>query len=211
MAKRSIRMSKQLKAEYREKSEQHYMAQQAKGSTGSEADLCERIIADMLNKDGITTTGGMFKQGFNRADVRVKDSEGNWVNVEVKHGGGAIAYAFLCGKEKFDSRDRDDCLIGADWVVYHLQADHNRARTKMVLEYRVSTREDFLDMLEEYCHGPRSAGFQTATKFSKDGVQINIQSAYIKQFWAGLQDDPRAMILWDFCTDILGRDPRWDW
>lgn len=216
MAIRSTYMNRQLKAEMKVKTDLHY-AQQGighdgkQGSTGWKQVLCERNVRDMVLAKGIKTTASMFKRGVNKDDILTQDRQGNWLHLEVKHGAGALAYACTLGIEKFTSRDRDLCLQGVDWVIYRLEADPELKRTRMATEYRVCSREDFLDILEEYCHGPKAAGFMTATKFAKDGQQINIQSQYVKQFWAGLQNDDRTMCLWDFCTDILGRDPRWDW
>jgi len=207
----SKKMKRAEKLDMVEQVKQHYAHAQEQGSTGSPMQVCEGIIRDMLNARGIQYATDMYARGYKQDDARVKDADGQWLNVEIKHGGGAIAYAERCGIAKFTSRDRDLCLQGVDYVVYCLTANPDAKRTKMATEYRVSTREDFLDMLEEYCHGPKAMGFQTATKFSKEGRQINIQTTYLKSFWEGLQDDPRAMVLWDFCTDVLGRDPRWDW
>jgi hypothetical protein len=165
----------------------------------------------MVLVKGIKTTGSMYKRGVNKDDILTQDRNGNWLHLEVKHGAGAIAYACTLGIERFDSRDRDLCMQGVDYVIYRLEADPDMKRTKMALEYVVCSRTDFLDMLEEYCHGPRAMGFQTATKFAKDGQQINIQSQYVKKFWDAMRKDDRVMCLWDFCTGVLGRDPRWDW
>lgn len=207
----SKKMNRAEKLDMVEQVKLYYAHTQAKGSTGSPMQVCESVIRDMLNARGIQYATDMYSRGLDKDDVHVKGADGQWLNVEIKHGAGALAYAERCGIEKFTSRDRDLCLQGVDYVIYCLTANPDARRTRMATEYRVSTREDFLDMLEEYCHGPKAAGFWTATKFSKEGKQINIQTTYVKSFWAGLQNDDRAMCLWDFCTDVLGRDPRWDW
>lgn len=216
MAIRSTYMNRQRKAELKVETDRHY-AQQGmehdgkQGSTGWKQVLCERNVRDMVLAKGITTSGSMYKRGVNKDDILVQDKDGNWIHIEVKHGAGALAYACTLGIKEFTSRERDMCLQDVDWVIYRLEADPELRRTKMALEYRVCTREDFLDMLEEYCHGPKAAGFQTATKLSRENKQINIQSQYVKKFWEGLQDDPRAMTLWDWSFEVLGRDLRWDW
>lgn len=180
-------------------------------STGADAKENEVIIRDMVNAEGITRSGDLRARGTNREDCRVKDKDGNWLRVEIKHGGGSIAYADVENGEFFETRDRDLCLVGQDWVIYCIDAKTKR-RGAIAFTYRVSTRDDFLDMLEEYCHGPRTAGFQTATKFNNTSqTAINIQSKYLKQFWDGLQNDRRSMSLKTWCWRVLGRSPRWDW
>lgn len=181
------------------------------GSTAAAHKAADVVLRDMVNAEGVTYSGDFRCREAGREDARVKLADGTWANLEFKHGGGALAYADVCGMTEFTERTRDLLLQNADWVVYNIKPTEGFKRTTMALEYRVSTKEDFLDMLEEYCHGPRAKGIFTATKFSKEGTQINIQSKYLKEFWEGLQDDPRTMCLWDFCTDYLGRDPRWDW
>lgn len=201
-------MKKVEKLEKVAQARDHYAAQAAKGSTGSDMSLCETIVRDMLQARG---TGDLYARKLGQADVRVRTAEGECLTVEVKHGAGAIAYAEINGQAVFTTRSPELCLKGVDYVVYARYARPDARRTEMAMDYMVSTREDFLDMLVEYCHGPRGAGFETATKFSKEGKQINIQSAYVDRLWEGMQDDDRAMCLWDFCTEVLGRDPRWDW
>ena len=182
----------------------------SKASTGVDAKRAERDLRDMLNVDGITYSGDLRARGANRDDIFTRDRHGNKLTIEVKHGGGSIAYACTLDMECFDERDRDLCLVGVDYVVYRVKADLTN-RFKMARGYMVATRDDFLDMLEEYCHGKRGGSWETATKFNNSTkTAINIQSMYIEQFWTGMQSDPRAMCLWDFCTNILGRDPRWE-
>ena len=82
----------------------------------------------------------------------------------------------------------------------------------MADRYIVATREDFLDMLEEYCHGSRRSGWETATKFNNTSrTAINIQSQYVDEFYEGLESElgGRTMSAYEFCVNILGREPRW--
>ena len=214
--KKSIRITKANKADLWALSDARFAYEKVhinegktRPSTGADCKARERDIRDMLNVDGITYSGDLRARGANRDDIFTRDRHGNKIVIEVKHGGGALAYACNYDFEIFETRTPDLCLQGVDYVVYNVTASLTK-RTKMALEYRVSTRADFLDMLEEYCHGKRSGGFETATKFSKGGAQINIQSQYLTQFWDGLRNDSRSMCLWDFCTKVLGRDPRWE-
>ena len=207
--KKSVRITNSNRSALWADSDARFEAEKLKKSTGADCKARERDIRDMLNVEGITYSGDLRARGANRDDICTRDRYGNKLTIEVKHGGGALAYACNYDFETFETRDRDLYLVGADYVIYNITATTTR-RTLMALDYRVSTRDDFLDMLEEYCHGPKAQGFETATKLSKGGAQINIQSKYLDKFWNGLKDDPRAMCLWDFCTTILGRDPRWE-
>lgn len=180
-------------------------------STGADHKEQEVIIRDMINAEGITRSGDMRCRGINRDDCRVKDAEGNWLHVEIKHGGGSLAYADKLDMEVIEELDRDLCLLGQDWVIYCNVATI-KSRAEIAFTYRVARRDDFLDMLEEYCHGPKSKGWTTAVKFNNGThTAINIQSKYVPQFWDGLEEDPRTMSLRDWCWEVLGRSPRWDW
>lgn len=215
---KSVRLTKTSKAEaveaFKARIEQERTTikpKKTRPSTGADSKEQEVIIRDMINAEGITRSGDMRCRGINQDDCRVKDKLGNWIHVEIKHGGGSIAYADKLGMEVFEDRDRDLCLVGQDWVIYCVDASI-KSRARIAFTYRVARRDDFLDMLEEYCHGPKAAGWETAVKFNNAShTAINIQSRYIKQFWAGLQDDPRSMSLKTWCWRILGRSPRWDW
>lgn len=198
--------------------EQHYAqtaiprAGKSKGSTGWEDNTMEGVIRDMTLAKGVTTTDGLYVRTFKQEDLKVKLKDGTWAVIEIKHGGGSIAYAERADLPEFPSTDRSYCLQGVDWVIYRYRADVTLRRTQVALEYRVARKEDFLDMLEEYAHGPRSGGWNTAVKFNnKTHTAINIQSPYVKNFWEGLKDDPRTMTLWDWSYEVLGRDLRWDW
>lgn len=181
------------------------------GSTGWKADIAEAIIRDMVNAKGVTTVGDLYVRKQDKDDLKVKLKDGSYAIIEIKHGGGSLAYADK-NQPEFPSTDRSYCLQGVDWVIYRHKAEPEMRRTKMALEYRVATTEDFLDMLEEYCHGPKSGGWNTAVKFNNPThTAINIQSQYVERFWEGLQDDDRAMTLWDWSYEVLGRDLRWDW
>lgn len=182
------------------------------GSKGWKDNIMEGVIRDMTNARGITTVEDLYVRKAKEHDLKVQLKDGSYAILEVKHGGGSLAYAVNASLPQFPSTDRSYCLKGVDWVVYHVEADPTKKRTAVALEYRVAKTEDFLDMLEEYCHGPKAQGWSTAVKFNNAShTAINIQWTYVKQFWAGLQDDERSMCLWDFCTDVLGRDPRWEW
>jgi hypothetical protein len=207
--RKSVRITNSNREELWNACDQRIAAEKAKRSTGADQKAREIDIRDMLNAEGISYSGDLRARSTNRSDLRVKDAEGMWIDIEVKHGAGAIAYADE--GEVFTNADRirENCLKGVDWVVYCLTADLTD-RHDIAKQYRVSTREDFLDILEEYCHGPKAIGFMTSTKLSKEDTQINIQSMYVKQFWDGLKSDDRAMSLWTFCYTVLGRKPRWN-
>lgn len=184
----------------------------SKGSTGWKQDIMEGIIRDMTNAKGVTTVDDLYVRKAGKDDLKVKLKDGSYATIEIKHGGGSIAYAVNASLPSFPTTDRSYCLQGVDWVIYHIEADPTMRRTKVALEYRVAKAEDFLDMLEEYCHGPKSYGWSTAVKFNNAShTAINIQWTYVKNFWDGLKDDPRAMTLWDWSYEVLGRDLRWDW
>lgn len=183
-----------------------------RNSTGVGAKDKEIILRDMLNKEGITWSGDLRARACNRDDITTTDAQGNEYHLEVKHGGGTLAYASKYGLECFESRDRDLCLIGEDYVIYHKKADEvSNDRHEIADEYLVASREDFLDMLEEYCHGKRKGGWETAVKFGNaDHDTINIQSQYVEEFYDGLLCElgARTMSLYEFCVTILGREPR---
>lgn len=177
-------------------------------STGADDKRAERDIRDMLLLEGIAWSRDLRARSINRDDIKTRDADGNQVVIEVKHGGGALAYASQYDLESFDTRDRDLCLQGVDYVAYCLTADITD-RAAIACTYRVARREDFLDMLEEYCHGKRKGGWDTATKFNNaTHTAIQIQSMYKKEFWNGMRRDPRTMTLMDFCLTVLGRKPR---
>ena len=207
----SDKMTKAKKAEMVAFILSYYAKLFAAHSTGADQQLCEVIIRDMLDALGIQYLNDMFHRGYKEQDVHVRTRDGKWLNLEVKHGAGALAYAERAGLQQFTSRDRDLCLKGVDYVIYRIKATPDLDRYGFANRYRVATREDFLDMLEEYGHGPKAQGFFTATKLSKHGTQINIQSTYVRNFWDGMKNDPRSMRLYDFCLDVLGRAPRMDW
>lgn len=184
-----------------------------RNSTGVHSKDKEIVIRDMVNKEGITWSGDLRSRSWNKDDIYTSDAQGHEYCLEVKHGGGALAYASKYGLEKFESRDRDLCLLGVNYVIYHKNATEvSNDRHEIADEYLVASREDFLDMLEEYCHGIRKAGWETAVKFGNaDHDTINIQSQYLEEFYNGLLCElgARTMSLYEFCVTILGREPRW--
>ena len=211
-------MKKADKPEQVERMKQHYadtaIAKEGKkqGSTGWKADIMEGVIRDMTMAKGITTVDNLYVRKAGKDDLKVKLKDGTYAVIEIKHGGGSLAYAENAGLPEFPTTDRSYCLNGVDWVIYHRTADPNMKRTKIAREYMVARAEDFMDMLEEYCHGPKAQGWSTAVKFNNaTHTAINIQWSYLDQFWAGLQNDDRAMCLWDWSYEVLGRDLRWDW
>lgn len=204
-----MRMNHATKLEEWSKSQVRYARAKAKGSTGEDQKEREQDVRDMLNQDGIQYSTDLRARRSDRSDIVVKDKNGNWVHIEVKHGAGALAYADTFNLKLFTTKDRDLCLADADYVVYSYTATEKR-RTRIAKYYRVAKREDFLDMLEEYCHGNRSHGWNTAVAFAKSRAQLNIQSQYAERFWEAMRRDERTMCLWDFCQIVLGRDPRWD-
>ena len=206
---KSVRLTKANATEQWNLSDARFAKAKAKGSTGEDGKARERDFRDMSNVAGITYSGDLKGRSINRGDITTHDAKGNMLTLEVKHGGGAIAYAEVFKLEEFSERTPEMCLKGVDWVIYCDRADITD-RHEMAKTYRVCTREDFIDMLIEYCHGPKAAGFLTATKFSKGCTQINIQSKYVKQFWDGMRNDPRTMSYWTFCYTVLGRKPRWN-
>lgn len=184
-----------------------------RNSTGVKAKDKETIIRDMTLVNGITWSTDLRARSCHKDDIRTRTEDGEDVVIEVKHGGGALAYACTYELECFESTDRDLCLPGVDYVCYHESAKSvSNDRHEIADEYIVATREDFLDMLEEYCHGPRTCGWRTAVKFgNSDRNTIQIQSQYTKQFFEGLQSElgARTMTLYTFCVEVLGREPRW--
>lgn len=220
MSSKSVRITRENHDQLWELKDQRIMRErhlhdfdEKRNSTGVGAKDKEIIIRDMLNKAGIAWSGDLRARSVNRDDIMTSDAAGNSYHLEVKHGGGSIAYASMYGLESFDSRDRELCLYGVDYVIYHVKADSvSNDRHDIADEYIVATRDDFLDMLEEYCHGKRAHGWDTAVKFGNaDHDCINIQSQYINEFFNGLLSElgARTMSLYEFCVSVLGREPRW--
>lgn len=185
-----------------------------RNSTGVEAKDKEIVIRDMVLKEGITWSTDLRCRAANRDDIFTSTESGETLCIEVKHGGGSLAYASQYQLKYFTSRDRDLCLPGVDYVVYYVNAKDidSTDRETIADEYMVATRDDFLDLLVEYCHGKRSGGWETAVKFGNAKQNcINIQSTYIQPFMEGLVQElgERTMSLREFCTSVLGREPRW--
>ena len=185
-----------------------------RNSTGVHCKDKEIVIRDMLLKEGIAWSTDLRSRAVNRDDIFTSTENGEQLHLEVKHGGGSIAYASEYMLERFETRDRDLCLHGVDYVIYYVKADDidSNDRETIADEYMVATRDDFLDLLVEYCHGKRSQGWETAVKFGNAQQNcINIQSTYTQQFMDGLVSElgERTMSLREFCESVLGREPRW--
>ncbi len=211
--KKSVRITSATRAQLWAEKDIRIATEIAKGSTGGRAKDREIVWRDMLNKRGITWSGDLRARGLNREDIVTSTEDGEQIVVEVKHGGGALAYAVTYNLESFDSRDRELCLRGVDYVLYCKTAEGSDDRHDMADRYIVATREDFLDMLEEYCHGSRRSGWETATKFNNSSrTAIQIQSMYIDEFFTGLESElgNRTMSAYEFCTTVLGREPHWE-
>lgn len=185
-----------------------------RNSTGVAMKDKEIVIRDMLLKAGITWSTDLRCRAASRDDIFTTTENGEQLCIEVKHGGGSIAYASQYELARFETRDRELCLPGVDYVVYYVNAAgiDSTDRETIADEYMVATRDDFLDLLVDYCHGKRSGGWETAVKFGNAEQNcINIQSAYIKPFMEGLVSElgERTMSLREFCESVLGREPRW--
>lgn len=213
--KKSERVTKANKATCVVNAKTRLTAEEQKGSTGVRAKGAEIVLRDMLNAEGIAWTGDFRARHQNREDIAVKDKNGVTIHIEVKHGGGALAYASQYDLEVFDSTDRDLCLKYADYVAYYKDARKLdlEDRESLADQFIVSTKEDFLDMLEEYCRGKRAHGWDTAVRLNSYGEQISIQGAYAESLYEGLESElgNRTVSLREFCSEVLGREPRMHW
>ena len=145
------------------------------GTTGSKAELTLRVnlMRDPRTKDYVVRKPGS-------PDLRLKIG-GKFVDFEVKTGAGTIGYASCVGKDIFEDRLPDYCLLGKDIIFYVPCPSDSEDFDSLLDEGIALTREEFFSFLAENS-GKRKKTFFTATKFNKGRKEIDIQTTYLQNF-----------------------------
>ena len=224
--KKSIRMNNNTKPAEVVKMDARMFAEAHKNdgtgkrnSTGIGGKNCEAVIRDMVLKEGITWSRDLRARSQNRGDIVTTDASGKKITIEVKTGAGALAYASQYDIEFFDDNDIDNLdimLPGVDYVAYYVNGNEVDCddREGIADDFIIATRENFIALLIDYCHGKRSSGWRTAVKFNNASrTAVNIQSTYTEAFYNGMvcELDSRTVTLRQFADDVLGRPLRMEW
>ncbi len=180
---------------------------------GAMADWVEMEVRDMLLVEGIQYSRDFHARHENRDDVRTRDADGNPVVIEVKTGAGAVACAVDTPYPADHVRTPEEAFPYADYVAYYVSAAelYGQDRDTIADEMLVFPRAAMVQAIVDYAHGPRKAGWLTSTHYTKDRMQVNLQTPYVKPLWDGLTAlawADKGMTLRTFCEEVLGRSPR---
>lgn len=161
------------KSEYIARREQYAIElarQDGKNSTGSIGKMCEVVLRNFINVNGISSANDVKSRNVGKADIKRKDIG----EIEVKTGSGAVNY----GQFTMNDLIADNVLPTCNYIAWSpfttwakgLNADSmERLAPKMTFMF---SREQFIDCLETIGKN----GLRSSLKLSKGGNQINVQT-----------------------------------